>query len=74
MAESVDGTVRAVLDSLQDPARLSAQRRAVSQTLFHEPGTATERALRLLYQLVGLSAQADLGAMAAANAAVATMR
>jgi hypothetical protein len=74
VADTVQGTVDAVLGSLQDTARFSAQRRAVSRELFHEPGTATERAAGLLYLLLGLPAHAELGGTAAAPAAVAAMR
>jgi hypothetical protein len=74
VADSVEGTVRAVLTGLQEPARLSPQRRLVSETLFYRPGTATERAAAVLYHLVDLPAHAELEAMAAAGAAVVTFR
>ncbi|MEO5898231.1 MAG: glycosyltransferase [Vicinamibacterales bacterium] len=47
---------RAVLQSLQDPFRRSLDRQQVAAELFYRPGTATDRAVKLLYQLIGLNA------------------
>jgi hypothetical protein len=41
-------------DEMDHPERLRAERRAAAQPLFHEPGTATERALGLLYSVLDL--------------------
>ncbi len=48
----------ALVGALQDPLRLSAERRRTAADLFHQPGTATDRALALIYRLVGLPALA----------------
>jgi CDP-glycerol glycerophosphotransferase (TagB/SpsB family) len=47
----------AAVAALQDPLRLSAERRRTAADLFYQPGTATERALALIYRLVGLPAR-----------------
>jgi hypothetical protein len=44
----------AVVAALQDPLRLSAARRRTAADLFYQPGTATDRALALIYRLAGL--------------------
>jgi hypothetical protein len=45
----------AVQDGLRDPLRLSRERRAVAAEMFFKPGTATERARELCYELLGLT-------------------
>lgn len=53
---------------LAEPSAKSAIRRRIAADLFHEPGTATERAVRQLYREVGLSPREALsGAPAAAD-------
>ena len=42
-------------DEMDNPGRLSAARRAAAQPLFYEPGTATDRAVDLLYSVLDLS-------------------
>jgi hypothetical protein len=42
-------------EELDHPERLRAERRAAAQPLFHEPGSATNRALGLLYSVLELS-------------------
>jgi hypothetical protein len=44
----------AVSRALANPGRHAAARRAVTQALFAYPGRATERALRLVYELLEL--------------------
>ena len=44
----------AVLTSLADPSAQSAARRRVAAQVFYRPGSATERALRLVYELLEL--------------------
>lgn len=44
----------AVVAALQDPLRLSTARRRTAADLFYQPGTATDRALDLIYRLAGL--------------------
>jgi CDP-glycerol glycerophosphotransferase (TagB/SpsB family) len=50
----VDEAVAAVERGLADPAA-SATRRAVAADLFHDPGRATERCARALYELIELA-------------------
>ena len=42
-------------EEMDHPERLRAERRAAAQPLFHEPGSATDRALGLLYTVLELS-------------------
>ena len=46
----------AVHDELRWPARLSPKRRQVAGDLFHECGSATDRVMEVLYELLGLPA------------------
>jgi glycosyltransferase involved in cell wall biosynthesis len=43
-----------VLAALQQPQRLSAERQRTAAALFFKPGNATDRALALVYRLIGL--------------------
>jgi hypothetical protein len=43
-------------EELNGPARRSADRRRVAGEIFHEPGTATDRALAMIYDVLGLTA------------------
>jgi hypothetical protein len=45
---------RVASEELANPDRLSAARRALSREMFYEPGTATERALTMVYELLDL--------------------
>lgn len=54
-ADSAASAVAAVERSLADPSSGSRSRRAVAQELFHEPGTATARAVAELYDVMELS-------------------
>jgi glycosyltransferase involved in cell wall biosynthesis len=45
---------KTVLAALQEPQRLSAERQRTAADLFFEPGNATDRALALVYRLIGL--------------------
>ena len=47
-------TVAAVVRALRDPRRLSVERRQTAGSLFFKPGTATDRALDLIYGLIDL--------------------
>ena len=47
----------AVVAALRDPQRLSAERKRIAADLFYRPGTATDRAVALIYRLVGLQGQ-----------------
>jgi CDP-glycerol glycerophosphotransferase (TagB/SpsB family) len=42
------------LEQMEHPEHLSDARRAIARGLFHEPGTATERALAMVYELLEL--------------------
>jgi hypothetical protein len=46
--------VTAVVAALRHPQRLSAERQGTAAELFYKPGTATDRAVELLYRLIGL--------------------
>lgn len=48
----------AIVAALARPDRLSPERRQTARDLFYEPGTATDRALGIVYRLIGLSAPA----------------
>jgi CDP-Glycerol:Poly(glycerophosphate) glycerophosphotransferase len=48
-----------VRDELAQPARLSAARRQLAARMFYEAGTATPRALAVVYDLLQLAAPAD---------------
>jgi glycosyltransferase involved in cell wall biosynthesis len=50
---------RAVLAALREPQRLSRERRGTAADLFYRPGTATDRAVRLIYGLIELPALVD---------------
>jgi GT2 family glycosyltransferase len=63
----------AILEALQRPDRLSAERRHTAADLFHEPGTATDRALALIYRLIGLPAPAALPAAVASGRRLAAV-
>ena len=53
---NVTGAVEAVARCLADRRHLSQSRRAVADELFYEPGTATARAVRELYEVIELDA------------------
>jgi CDP-glycerol glycerophosphotransferase (TagB/SpsB family) len=50
----IEDTLAAVERALADPSTRSATRLAVAADLFHEPGTATRRAVEAIYEAVGL--------------------
>ena len=58
----VDGLVRAVARAMAEPQRLGTERRSAAASLFHEAGTATERAVSHVYRLMELPAYADSAA------------
>lgn len=51
---NIDEAMTAVDKCLRDPRALSQSRREVARELFYEPGTATQRAVRELYDLIEL--------------------
>ena len=52
---NVDETVAAVERGFAEPREKSATRLAVANEMFYKPGTATERAVNELYELMELS-------------------
>jgi hypothetical protein len=52
---------RAANEEIVQPERRRRERRAVAEPLFHSPGSATDRALELIYSLVGLARPAVAG-------------
>jgi len=55
---SVPEALCAVEDSFNDPHRCSRSRRFVASELFYDPGRATERALREIYEVIELDTPA----------------
>lgn len=54
VVRSSDEVGPAALDELGHPGRRADARRRLVRDLFHEPGTATDRALRVVYELLDL--------------------
>jgi glycosyltransferase involved in cell wall biosynthesis len=46
--------VPTIIESLDQPNRLSAERTRIANTLFYKPGTATDRALAHIYRILNL--------------------
>lgn len=61
--EDARGVLAAVENALAHPAQLSQARRALAAHLFHEPGTATDRAVNELYELMELDEPARVPAV-----------
>lgn len=59
VVQDADEMIGALVQALKDPDRLTAERRRIARELFHEPGTATSRALQLIYRLIDLPAPVD---------------
>jgi glycosyltransferase involved in cell wall biosynthesis len=59
VATTAHEMMRALVMGLTNPKQLSDARRRCAADLFHQPGTATARALALIYELIGLSAAPD---------------
>jgi hypothetical protein len=58
---SADEVGPAALDELAHPDRAAAARRRIVSELFYEPGTATARALQVVYELLELPMQTQAG-------------
>jgi CDP-glycerol:poly(glycerophosphate) glycerophosphotransferase len=56
VVSSADETAAAAVDEIANPERLSPARHAVAREMFHEPGTATTRAIAMVYELLDLPA------------------
>jgi hypothetical protein len=65
--EDAGGAIAAVERALNDPAVQSGDRRAVAAELFHQPGTATHRAVAALYEAIELESPAASEAGAATH-------
>jgi glycosyltransferase involved in cell wall biosynthesis len=63
VVHTADVVAATVTRALQHPAELSPVRRRVANELFYRPGTATARAVDVIYRLVGLPALAPAPAM-----------
>ncbi len=59
VVEDVAGLTAAAAAELAAPERLSAERRQIAREMFHEPGTATARAMALLRELLGNGADRE---------------
>lgn len=56
---TVEQAMAAVETSLANPASKSSARKAIADDLFYEPGTATSRAVREMYEVLELDAISD---------------
>src|SRR4029077_1761007 len=56
VVRDVTSATRAIVRSLADPTRLSAERRALADRSFYRPGSATARTAKRLYQTAALAA------------------
>jgi hypothetical protein len=65
--------VASLVTSLATPSARSAERRQTASELFHEPGTATDRAVALVYRLIGLPALAAVPMPAESGPALAAV-
>ncbi len=70
VVHNLDGLRAAASEALESPTALSAERRRVASEIFHDPGRATNRAVHLAYELLGLrDPEKAAGAFAPAAAA-----
>jgi len=67
VATTAEETTLAIVRALHSPDRLSAERQRTARELFYRAGTATERAVALLYQILELEAPAELPASVETN-------
>jgi hypothetical protein len=68
--DSAAGVLAAVGHAVAHPSELSRSRRALTAELFHEPGTATDRAVNELYDLIELDLPARVQPTVAVQANV----
>ena len=68
--DSAAGVLAAVGHAVAHPSELSRSRRALTAELFHEPGTATDRAVNELYDLIELEVPARVQPAVAVQANV----
>ena len=64
-------TTSAIAAALQRPERFSAQRRQIATDLFYRPGTATDRAVALIYRMIELPGLEDAPALESNHALAA---
>ena len=62
---------RAIVAALEQPQRLSRERRRTAEDLFYRPGTATDRAVQLIYRLIELPALVETPAAVKSGHALA---
>jgi len=55
VANSLDELVAAVEDGLAHPEKMSDIRRAAAADMFYQPGTATDRAVSRIYELLEMT-------------------
>jgi CDP-glycerol glycerophosphotransferase (TagB/SpsB family) len=67
VVERAEDLLEVIPRLLENPGEKSEIRRQIAKDLFFEPGTATARAARTLYELMDLEPPADLGSVAAAK-------
>jgi hypothetical protein len=70
--EDPAGVVASVRAAIADPRRDSVARRTLAAELFHDPGTATDRAVHELYALMELDVPSNVQAGSAVRAAIRT--
>jgi hypothetical protein len=56
LADTPSGVVAAVLRQLEEPSLHSRERQCLSRAFFYRPGTATDRAVAAVYELLGIAA------------------
>jgi CDP-Glycerol:Poly(glycerophosphate) glycerophosphotransferase len=66
--------VECVLQALREPGHLANERAHIASSLFYKPGTATDRAIAHLYQLLELPAALSLPAAPVTDAACTAVR
>ena len=71
VARDATDMTRAVVAALQQPQRLSRERRRTADDLFYRPGTATDRAVALIYRLIELPALVETPAAVESTHALA---
>ncbi len=65
VVQNAEQAARAVRAALHNPLELTFERRQIASDLFYRAGTATERAVALVYRLIDLPSMADASESAA---------
>jgi glycosyltransferase involved in cell wall biosynthesis len=71
VARDATEMTRAIVAGLRQPQRLSRERRRTADELFYRPGTATDRAVQLIYRLLELPALVEAPAAVESSQALA---